>query len=83
MFIISKQLNGPVLKSLKSSCLGQNREKKIGLVGPGPKFQFPFWAWPGSDLNFNWAGLGPNYFLYFGPGRDRSNADWAVPGLKN
>ena len=57
-FIICKQLNGPVLKSLKPSCLYRNRKKigraraKIlyfvsGRAGLGPKFQFPFRARPG------------------------------------
>ena len=76
MFIICKQLNGPVLKSLKPSCLGRNRKKKIGRAGSGPKFCISLWARLAADRNF---------FLYFGPGR----AEIAVmrkglcPGLRN
>ena len=47
MFITCKQLNGPVLKSFKPSCLGRNRKKKIGRARPGPKFFSLFWAVPG------------------------------------
>ena len=59
-----KQLNGPVLKSLKPSYLGRNRKKNWpGRVKPGPKFCILFQAGPGSGRNFN---------LSFGPGPDRN-----------
>ena len=65
-FIICKQLNGPVLKSLKPSCLGRNRKKNM--VGPGRA--------PAKILYFvsGWTGLGPRFqFLFWaGPGRARS-----------
>ena len=76
MFIICKQLNGPVLKSLKPRCLGRNWKKKLagsgqnsvlrfgsGRAGLGSKFQFSFRDVPGSDINFNFS---------FGPGRARA-----------
>ena len=52
-----KQLNGPVLKSLKTKRPGQNG--KIKLAGPGPKFCISFRAGPGLGRNFNFS---------FGPG---------------
>ena len=70
MFILCKHLNGPVLKSLKTSCLGRNR-KKIGWTGLGSKFQIPFRAGSGPARNF---------FLYFGPGRAEIVAMRAEPG---
>ena len=93
-----KQLNGPVLKSLKPSCLSRYRKKKIGLAGLGLKFQFPFRAGPkfqfsfragqGQNLNFNFS-FGPDrarsefFSLYFGPGRAEIVAMRARPDLKN
>ena len=78
MFIICKQLNGSVLKSLKRKLFGRKLEKKLawpgraqpkilyfvsGRTGLGPKFQFAFQAGPGTDLNFN---------FFFWPGRART-----------
>ena len=66
-FIMCKQLNWPVLKSLKPSCLGQNR-KKTRRAGPGPKFCISFQAGPGSGQNFNFP---------FGPSRAQTNFNFS------
>ena len=42
MFILCKQLNGPVLKSLKPSCLGRNRKKKLTGLDQSQNFAFRF-----------------------------------------
>ena len=51
-----KQLNEPVIKSLKPNCLGRNRKKK--LAGPGrTRAQILFQARPGLDCSHaGWAG---------------------------
>ena len=87
-YIICKQLNGSVLKLLKPSFLGWNREKKkkISLAEPGPKFCISFLAGPGSGQNFNFSfGLGRARakMFFFMSGRDRSHVDQARPGLEN
>ena len=71
-----KQLNGSVLKSLKSKWSGLKLEKKIGRAEPGPKFCiFFFRDGPGLGRNFNFP-FGPGQaraereisYRYFGPG---------------
>ena len=78
-FIICKQLNGLVLKSIKPSCLDRNWKKNClgwarakifnfvpGRVGLGPKLQFPFQTMPGLDLNFNFSlGQGQAEIFFF------------------
>ena len=54
VFIICNQLNEPVLKSLKPSCVGRTQKKNW----PGRaewKFYILFQAGPSSGLNFNFS----------------------------
>ena len=64
-FIIHKQLNGLILKSLKRSGL----KMKNKLVRPGQNFVF--WFKLGWNFNFllGWGEPGWNFYLYFGPGQ--------------
>ena len=69
MFIICKQQNGQVLKSLTPSCLGRNWEKK--LTGPGPGQHFVFRFGPGrarteiSSSLLSQPELGPKFQFIF------------------
>ena len=81
MLIMCKQLNGPVLKLLKTKQSGPKSGKKNwpGRAGPGPKFCNSFRAEPGrarTEIStFLSAGTGPglNFYLYFVVGRDCSH----------
>ena len=92
--IICKQLNGPVLISLKQSCLGRNRKKNwpgwarakiLYFVSRraklGRNFNLPFGlgrAW--TKILISFLGPGRNFFLYFGLDRAEILAMRAGPG---
>ena len=70
-----KQLNGPVLKSLKASCLGRNRKKNW----PGPGQNFVFCFRPGrarAEISISLSGRAWAEIFFFTLCR-------AGPGLKN
>ena len=76
-FIICKQLNGPVLKSLKPSCLSRNQKKNwLGRARPGPKLCISFQAGLGLEPKFQFLFRVRPRLYPCGPGR-------AGPGLKN
>ena len=76
---------GPVLKSLKPSCLGRNRGKKK-LAGPGPSQNFVFRLRPGrarAEISISLSGrsgLGPKFQFLFRAGPIFSYILRAGPG---
>ena len=56
MFIMRKQLNGPVLKLLKTKWSGRNRKK---MAGPGPSQTFVFHfglGWTRAEISISLSG---------------------------
>ena len=83
-FIMCKQLNGPVLKSLKQS--RQKLGKILARPGLGQNFVFLIFAGLGSGRNFNFFfGPGPerNFQLFFGSRQADIAAIWAGPGPRS
>ena len=76
-FIICKQLNGPVLKSLIINLSGPGRNwKKKKKVGPGPRLNFAFCLGPGRAR----ADISVSLSCRDGPGPEKSGTCRALAG---